>query len=194
MSLFLGEAALKAKSAGRPVPAEAFRVHSASAHERRAGPNAAVATGRAVSGQRGGFADAAGDQREVDLDALALRLVVAFRRHPHVNNVLTHICGAQWDRIEQALRAIFGSTAASDRLSPLADNLVELMWAERGVTGRILKPYLRELLAGILPQRSAERLLDQVAALSLARQARAVPLLRNGLEPNACAGDAKAAR
>ena len=103
-------------------------------------------------------------------------MVAAFRRHPHVSNVLTHICGAQWERVEQALRAIFGPVAASGRLSPFADDLAELMWAERGVTGRILKPYMRDLLASILPRRSAERLLDQVAALSLARQARALPL------------------
>ena len=152
---------------------------SATPKAEAAEPDAATAPGRAVGGRPGAVADAADDRREVDLEALVPRLAAAFRRHPHVGNVLTHICGAQWERVAQALRAIFAPTAASARLSPLADNLVELMWAERGVTGRILKPYLRELLASLLPRRSAERLLDHVAALSLARQARPLPLPRD---------------
>ena len=193
MSPFLGNAALKTESSRRPVPAP-IGPHPASAHERHAGSHAAIATQRAVSGRRGAFTEAPDDRREVDLEALVLRLIAAFRRHPHVSNVLTHICGARSERIVQALRVIFGPDAASGRLSPLADNLVELMWAERGVTGRILKPYLRELLASILPQRSAEPLLDKVAALSLSRQARAVPLPQIGVEADARAGDARAAR
>lgn len=192
MSPLLREAALKAESAGRPSPVEAVRAHPA--RERRAGPSAAIATQRAVGGRYGGFTGAPPDRCEVDIEALPRRLVAAFRWHPHVNNVLTHICGAQWERIEQALRAILGSVAASGRLSPFADDLAELMWAERGVTGRILKPYMRDLLASILPRRSAERLLDQVAALSLARQARALPLPPDKVKLCVRAGDAKAVR
>jgi hypothetical protein len=156
--------------------------------------SAAMTPARAIPRRHGVFAEAADDQCDVDIEALAPRLVAAFRAHPHINNVLTHICAAQWERVEQALRAIFASAAASRRLSPLADNLVELMWAERGVTGRILKPYLRERLAGLLPRQSAERLLDQVAALSLARQARPLPLPRDRGEPDVRAGRAGAAR
>ena len=193
MSPFLGKAALKTESSRRPVPAP-IGAHPASAHERHAGSHAAIATQRAVSGRRGAFAEAPADRREVNIEAFVLRLVAAFRRHPHVSNVLTHICGAQWERIEQALRVIFGPAAASGRLSSLADNLVELMWAERGVTGRILKPDLREFLASILPQRPAELLLDRVAALSLSRQARAIPLPPTGVEADARASDARAAR
>jgi hypothetical protein len=154
-------------------------------------PDAATASRQAVGRRRGACADTADDRREVDIEALVPSLVAAFRWHPHVNNVLTHICGARWERIAQALRAIFAPAAASGRLSPLADNLVELMWAERGVTGRILKPYLRQLLADILPRRSAERLLDHVAALSLARQARALPLPPGRVDVRA--GEARAA-
>jgi hypothetical protein len=193
MSPFLGKAALKMENSRRPVPA-LIGSHPASAHGRHAGSHAAVAMQRAVSGRRGAFTEAPDDRREVDLEALVLRLITAFRRHPHISNVLTHICAAQWERIEQALRVIFGPAVASGRLSPLADNLVELMWAERGVTGRILKPYLRELLASILPQRSAGLFLDKVRALSLSRQARAVTLPQIGVEADARAGDAGAAR
>jgi hypothetical protein len=193
MSPFLGKAALKTESSRRPVPAP-IGAHPASAHGRDAGSHAAIATQRAVSGRRRAFAEAPDDRREVDLEALVLRLVAAFRRRPHVSNVLTHICGVQWDGIAQALRAVFSSTAALGRLSPLPETLIELMWAERGVTGRILKPYLRDLLASILPQRSAERLLDQVAALSLARQARALPLPPDRVKLDVRAGDAKVVR
>lgn len=157
-----------------------------------AGPDVAMAPGRAAGRRRSAFADASDDWRDLDIEALVPSLVAAFRWHPHVNSVLTHICGAQWERIAQALRAIFAPTAASGRLSPLADNLVELMWAERGVTGRILKPYLRDWLADILPRRSADRLLDHLAALSLARQARALPLPRGAVDVRA--GEARAAR
>ena len=71
---------------------------------------------------------------------LAFLVVAAFRRHPHINNVLTHISDANWERVEQALRAILDPLAASRDLSPLARNIVDLMCADRGVTGRILKP------------------------------------------------------
>jgi hypothetical protein len=97
------------------------------------------------------------------------RLVASFRQHPHINNVMTHICGSQWTRIEQALRVILSPASTRHDLSPLARNVVELMWAERGVTGRILKPYLRELLARKLPPRVCEQLWDRIAALSSAR-------------------------
>jgi hypothetical protein len=105
------------------------------------------------------------DLPERDRDGLVERLVAAFRWQPHINNVLTHICASQWTRIAEALRAIFDPTIARADLSPLACNIVELMWAERGVTGRILKPYLREVLARSLSERDAARLLLRIAAL-----------------------------
>jgi len=39
------------------------------------------------------------------------------------------------------------------------------MWAGRGVTGRILKPYLHELFARILPKPVADHLLGHIADL-----------------------------
>lgn len=113
----------------------------------------------------GDILDAGQELREYDCGELVKRMVAAFRGHPHVNNVLTHICGSQWTRIEQALRTIVNPAAMRSDLSPLARNLVELMWAERGVTGRILKPYLRELLARSLKRDAADRLLCQIDRL-----------------------------
>jgi len=141
---------------------------AAAAAARGPRPRTAIATGAAADRDRESVAAAAGGASAVDPSALALRLAVAFRRHPHVGNVVTHICGGQWERVEQALRRIFDPTSDPDDLSSLAHNLVELMWTERGVTGRILKPYVRELFAGILPHLSGERLLNRLADLSQA--------------------------
>lgn len=41
-------------------------------------------------------------------------------------------------------------------LSPLAENILTLICAERGVTGRILKPYFRDVLQAILHVEQAE--------------------------------------
>ena len=133
-----------------------------------AGPDAMIIAGGTVNEQCGMFPYAVGDPLEFDLERLVQRLVAAFRWHPHINNFMTHICGAQWERIEQALRVILRPVATWGNLSPLAQNIVELMWAERGVTGRILKPYFREVLTLNLSQRVAEHLLSHFAGLSSA--------------------------
>ncbi len=35
---------------------------------------------------------------ELSIDELAFRVLVAFRVHPHLSNVLTHISGANWPK------------------------------------------------------------------------------------------------
>jgi hypothetical protein len=107
------------------------------------------------------------DDREIAVGDLAIIVVAAFRHHPHINNVLTHISGANWERVEQSLRAILDPLAASRDLSPLACNIVDLMCADRGVTGRILKPYFRDLLARVLSPHLAALLTDHVSLLFL---------------------------
>ncbi len=102
---------------------------------------------------------------EIALDDLVFRIATAFRRHPHINNVLTHISEASWSRVEQALRVILDPRAGSGDLSPLARNIVDLMCADRGVAGRILKPYYRDLLTNILGPRIAARLVAHVTCL-----------------------------
>ena len=107
------------------------------------------------------------DDREISVDDLAFLVVAAFRRQPHISNVLTHISGANWERVEQALRAVLDPLAAGRDLTPLARNIVDLMCADRGVTGRILKPYFRGLLASILSPHLAALLTDHVSFLFL---------------------------
>jgi hypothetical protein len=107
------------------------------------------------------------EQVDVDLDDLVFRVVAAFRRHPHVNNVLTHIARADWRAVEQAVRAILDPCSLARDLSPLACNIVDLMCADRGVTGRILKPYYQDLLRIVLGEPVAARFIAHVGCLYL---------------------------
>ena len=111
--------------------------------------------------------EAFGENPEIAIDDLVFTVVAAFRRHPHINNVMTHISGARWERVEQVLRVILDPLAGSRDLSPLARNIVDLMCADRGVTGRILKPCFRDLLATVLSPRLAARLTAHVTCLFL---------------------------
>lgn len=95
---------------------------------------------------------------------LAFRVFAAFRAHPHISNVLTHISRSNWPQVERALNVIL-DPAASEELSPLAQNIVDLMCAERGVTGRILKPYFHGVLERIVDPHGAERLIGHIEAL-----------------------------
>lgn len=104
---------------------------------------------------------------DIDLDALVFRVVTALRRHPHVNNVLTHISRADWRAVEHAIRAILDPCSHARDLSPLACNIVDLMCADRGVTGRILKPYYQELLGIVLGEPVAARVIAHVGCLYL---------------------------
>jgi hypothetical protein len=97
--------------------------------------------------------------------AFARELVAAFRRHPHINNVLTHVARGRWDRVEAALAAILAAPADGAPLPPLERNLLELVWGEAGVTGRIVKPLFLDRCRRALPAETAEGCLDAVAAL-----------------------------
>lgn len=102
---------------------------------------------------------------EVSRNELVQIVAVAFRRHPHVGNVLTHVSGARWDRVAAALDVIFDPSTKRGELSPIAMNLVELISAEGGPTGRILKPFISDLLERLLPSGAATRLLAHVEGL-----------------------------
>lgn len=104
---------------------------------------------------------------------LTFFIVAAFRRHQHINNVLTHISGGSWSRIEQALQVIVDPEASGCDLSPLARNIIDLICANRGVTGRIVKPYYRELLVGALGETVARRLIAHVTCLFIESEAAA---------------------
>ncbi len=97
----------------------------------------------------------AGLSASLDHLELAAHLAVAFRDHPHINNVMTHISSANWQRIEQALAELLDADRPSACLSRLSRNILQLICAERGVTGRILKPYVAALLDRIAPGETA---------------------------------------
>ncbi len=96
---------------------------------------------------------------------LVFTVVAMLRAHPHVSNVLTHISRGNWGQIEQALGSILNPDTHCAKLSPLARNIVDLMCADRGVTGRIFKPYYQELLTVILGKEVARRLVANITSL-----------------------------
>ena len=96
---------------------------------------------------------------------LAFILVAALRQHGHIGNVLTHISGTNWTKVEQALRSILDLDVGSQALSPLSQNIVELIYGDRGVTGRIMKPYFRTVLGKVLGIDGATRLMQRINGL-----------------------------
>ncbi len=101
---------------------------------------------------------------------LAFAVYASFRAHPHINNVLTHISRANWTRLEQSLRSILDLTTPSDGLSPLEQNIVDLMCADRGTTGKILRPYFHGVLRKVLEPDQADRMIRHVDFLFLELQ------------------------
>lgn len=104
---------------------------------------------------------------ELSRAELAFRIFAALRAHPHINNVLTHIARANWVQVERSLNRILDTVTASDGLSPLEQNMIDLMCAERGITGKIVKPYFHAALHRFLEPRDAERLIRHVENLFL---------------------------
>ncbi len=111
------------------------------------------------------------DRFEFAIGDLVEILVAVLRRHPHIGNVINHICGGRWGDVDQVLRVILDPRTTCNDMSPLAENVLELLWAERGTTGRILKPYFRSLLNKLLPADPASRLCAHVSSLSLEMEA-----------------------
>jgi hypothetical protein len=60
---------------------------------------------------------------ELSIEQLAFRVFAAFRAHPHINNVLTHISGANWRNLEHSLQHLIDPATTSDGLSPLEQNI-----------------------------------------------------------------------
>jgi hypothetical protein len=93
-------------------------------------------------------------------------LTSAFRNHPHINNVLTHVSFGQWDRIEAALGTLLTAPINTVPVSPLERNLLCLLWEEGGITGRIVKPFFLDVCRTSLPPSLAEHCVAGIAALS----------------------------
>jgi hypothetical protein len=104
---------------------------------------------------------------ELSTAELAFRIFAAFRAHPHINNVLTHISRAKWIEVEQSLNRILDLSTTADGLSTLEENIIDLMVGERGITGRIFKPYFQATLRRIVEPSRAERLIGHINALYL---------------------------
>jgi len=133
--------------------------------------NAVNLADKAAGPIRSAFPPAMDEPLDIDPEGLARWLVADLRSHPHLCNVLTHVGGANWNRIERSLRIILHPAASPDNLTPLAQHILELMCSERGVTGRVLKPYLHELFAKGLPRPIRNRVLGHIAHLFEALQA-----------------------
>jgi hypothetical protein len=104
-------------------------------------------------------------RQELPTGELAFRIFAAFRAHPHINNVLTHISRADWTGLERSLGIILDLATTPDNLSSLEQNIIDLMCADRGITGRILKPYFHAVLHKLLDSQRAERLIRHIQAL-----------------------------
>ena len=102
---------------------------------------------------------------ELTTAELAFHVYAAFRAEPHINNVLTHISRAGSAELEQSITSILEPATTSDRLSPLGQNIVDLMVAERGPTGRILKPYFHAVLHNLLQPSQAKGLISHIEGL-----------------------------
>jgi hypothetical protein len=110
---------------------------------------------------------------KLSIKELAFRSVAALRAHPHVSNVLTHISSAKWDKVEQSLATILDLTTTSSSLSLLEENIIDLMCADRGVTGKLLKPYFRTLLYKLLEPHEAKQIIHHTEVLFLELQLKA---------------------
>lgn len=96
---------------------------------------------------------------------VAFTFIAVFRGHPHISNVLTHVAGGDWRKAERAIATILDPAANGRVLPPLERNLVRLLRAGRGTTGRLLKPYFEELAWNVLGPEKAGRLLDHLDRL-----------------------------
>lgn len=110
---------------------------------------------------------------KLSTEELAFRTFAAFRAHPHVNNVLTHISRANWAKVEQSLATILDLGTTSGSLSSLEENIIDLMCADRGVTGKILRPYFHAVLHRLLEPHQAQRIIRHIEILYLQLEWRA---------------------
>lgn len=88
---------------------------------------------------------------------LAELLIIELRHHPHFNNVLTHISKANWGLCETVLcRLLDWNNDAS--LTDFEANIVSLLCGERGVTGKMMRPWIANQLRHYLTEGEALKL------------------------------------
>jgi hypothetical protein len=101
----------------------------------------------------------------VDVGNLAFTLVALLRADGHLCNVLTHISSGDWRGVERALVAILTPRTPAGRLSKVARNILELLCDDRGVTGRIMRPFFLDAIARIAGRPERKRLENKIARL-----------------------------
>jgi len=106
---------------------------------------------------------------------LAACLIIDLRHHAHFNNVLTHASGAEWPLVLQTLTSLL-DPAAEVPADAFGRNLLELLCGERGVTGKMLKPWFTEWLGAACGTEIAQIRLAQLDGLY--RQCAAMPPCR----------------
>ena len=126
------------------------------------------------------------DAPELDPARLAADLVVQFRHHSHFNNVLTHVSRDNWPGVEQALARLLGNLTGPLALDALSANLLALLSGERGMTGRMMKPWFAEQVCHYtspVRSRSLERRLAKLharyASAPVAQKKSAARILRD---------------
>lgn len=115
----------------------------------------------------------------VSAEDLSFTLVALLRADGHLCNVLTHISSGDWRSIEQAIVGILNSRTSSKKLSPVARNILELICDNRGVTGRIMRPFFFNAIARVAGKSEMKRLQSKIRRLririSLDTQGRLAP-------------------
>lgn len=91
--------------------------------------------------------------------------VASLRWHPHLGNVLTHISSRNWRRVEESFVILFDPTADAFTLTPLTQNILELVCDNAGTTGRIMRPFLLKSLARNLSGEDAARIEEWIQRL-----------------------------
>jgi hypothetical protein len=98
-------------------------------------------------------------------EELAFGLVARLRADGHLSNVLTHLSAGKWSAVEEAIVAILRPRAATGRLSGLARNILELLCDDRGVTGRLMRPFFFAQIAQLAGKTQAVRLEHRIRRL-----------------------------
>jgi hypothetical protein len=88
----------------------------------------------------------------------------------------THNSGGDWPKIEAAFKAILDGRVGVRHLSPLARTIVDLLSADRGITGRMMKRYFQALLASQLDPGLAAHFRCRVRTLFEDLEARTIEL------------------
>ncbi|WIJ26981.1 hypothetical protein [Devosia sp. RR2S18] len=99
-------------------------------------------------------AEAAGS---LDPQTTADLLIIGLRDHPHFNNVLTHVLHADRPLAQKSMERLLRLEDEAP-LTSLEANLVSLLCGERGVTGKMMRPWVAAQLRRLLSEQDASRI------------------------------------